>query len=152
MNVLISACLMGLCTRYDGCSQPQDLSKLAGHVLIPVCPEQLGGLSTPRPPAEIQPDGRVITAQGVDVTGHYQHGAQQALHVYKACGCKAALLKARSPSCGVGQVYDGTFSGTLTSGDGVSVQLLKRQGMAVFTEHEMDDLLAYIHNKEDTGV
>ncbi len=144
MNILISACLLGLCTRYDGGDNAIDLARLSGHTLVPVCPEQLGGLPTPRVPAERQPDGRVRDKQGADVTRAFQDGADMAMQVYTACHCRAALLKARSPSCGAGVVYDGTFTGTLVPGDGVTAERLKQAGIPVFTEEEVGELADYL--------
>ena len=141
MKLLISACLLGVCCRYDGDSKPHPLvSALAErHTLIPVCPEQLGGLPTPRAPAERQ-DGRVVT-QGGDVTGQYRRGAEETLKLCRLLGCEAAVLKERSPSCGHGQVYDGTFSGTLTAGDGVTAALLAAHGIPVYGESQIEELL-----------
>jgi len=108
--------------------------------LIPVCPEEAGGLPTPRPPAEIVGgDGedvlngkaKVMTVDGRDVTDAYLKGAHHALQVAQAHGATQVILKARSPSCGCSDIYDGTFSGTLTSGDGVTTALLKRHGITV---------------------
>jgi uncharacterized protein YbbK (DUF523 family) len=137
MKLLVSACLMGLCTRFDGESKAnsQVLALAGGHSLIPVCPEQLGGLPTPRPASELR-GGRVINRLGVDVTAAFVRGAEEACQVYRLCGCEAAVLKLRSPSCGKGLVYDGSFSGTLTAGDGVFAALLKARGVAVYGEDE----------------
>ncbi len=141
MRILVSACLLGLPCRYDGKSKPCDqLIALAGkHTLIPVCPEQLGGLPTPRPPAEIRGD-RVRTDTGADVTDAYRLGADCAARVYAINRCDCAVLKARSPSCGRGVIYDGTFSGRLTAGDGVTAAALARAGAAVYTEDEIGNL------------
>ncbi|MGI6688517.1 MAG: DUF523 domain-containing protein [Christensenellales bacterium] len=137
MKLLVSACLMGLCTRYDGeCQEnPQVLALAERHCLIPVCPEQLGGMPTPRPASEIR-GSRVINRLGVDVTSFFYRGAEQALQVFRLCGCEAAVLKRRSPSCGKGQVYNGEFAGQLTQGDGVSAALLKANGISVYGEDE----------------
>ena len=110
MKLLISACLLGARCRYDGASKAHPLvSTLAEqYTLVPVCPEQLGGLATPRPPAERR-DGRVVTKSGADVTEQYRRGAEETLKLCKLLGCQAAVLKERSPSCGRGEVYDGTF-------------------------------------------
>ena len=142
MKILISACLMGVRCRYDGASKAYPgIEQLAQrHTLVPVCPEQLGGLSTPRPPAERQGD-RVVANTGVDVTEQYRRGAEEALRLCRLFGCEAAVLKERSPSCGKGAVYDGTFSGTLTAGDGVTAELLTAHGIAVFGESQMEELL-----------
>ena len=112
-----------------------------GHNLIPVCPEVLGGLDTPRPPAELQPDGRVMNRQGEDVTEAYRRGAELALKIARENGCTIAILKARSPSCGSGEVYDGTFSGILTPGFGVTARLLREAGITVMDEEHLDSRL-----------
>ena len=142
MKILISACLLGCRCRYDGGSKPHPVAeKLAArHDLIPVCPEQLGGLPTPRPPAERRGE-RVLTAAGGDVTEQYRRGAEEALSLYRLLGCDAAVLKERSPSCGSGQIYDGSFSKTLASGDGVTAELLKRNGIPVYGESNIEQLL-----------
>ena len=142
-NILISACLLGVCCRYDGESKPimQTVALMERYHLIPVCPEQLGGLPTPREPSERQGDA-VRTKSGADVTTQYRRGAEQALHLARLYGCWAAVLKERSPSCGSGEIYDGTFSGRLTPGDGVTAALLKKTGIAVYGESEIEALLA----------
>ena len=141
MKILISACLLGVCCRYDGASKPHPLAAALAerHTLVPVCPEQLGGLPTPRPPAE-QRDGRVVTQSG-DVTEQYRRGAEETLKLCKLFGCEVAVLKERSPSCGHGQVYDGTFSGTLTAGDGVMAELLMTHSIPVYGESQIEALL-----------
>ena len=141
MRLLISACLLGACCRYDGASKAHPLAALLAerHTLVPVCPEQLGGLPTPRPPAERR-GGRVVTQSG-DVTEQYLRGAEETLKLCKLLGCEAAVLKERSPSCGRGQVYDGTFSGTLTAGDGVTAELLAAHGILVYGESQIEKLL-----------
>jgi len=142
VNILISACLLGVRCRYDGASKPHPLAaELAKrHTLIPVCPEQLGGLATPRPPAERQGE-RVTANTGADVTEQYRRGAEEALRLYQLFGCEAAVLKEKSPSCGCGAVYDGTFTGALTAGDGVTAELLKGCGAAVYGESALKALL-----------
>lgn len=144
MTVLVSACLLGVACRYDGASKglPDSVLRelMARHVLVPACPEQLGGLPTPRTPAERIED-RVMTKDGRDVTAEYRHGAEQALHLARLCGCKIALLKERSPSCGSGTIYDGTFTGGLTAGDGVTAALLRENGITVYGESEIGRLL-----------
>ena len=142
MRILVSACLLGVCCRYDGeskaCPAVLDLAK--EHELIPVCPEQLGGLPTPRTPAEIQGE-RVVTRDGRDVTQAYQKGAEEAARLYQLLRCDCAILKARSPSCGCGQVYDGSFSGTLAPGDGTAARTLKRLSIPVATEESIASVI-----------
>ena len=135
MKLLISACLLGIPCRYDGASKPQSWAeKLAErHELVPVCPEQLGGLPTPRHPSERQGE-RVVMDTGADVTEPYSRGAEAALALCVQNGCKAAVLKEKSPSCGCGLIYDGTFSRRLVSGDGVTAELLKAHGIRVYGE------------------
>ena len=141
-HLLISACLLGAQCRYDGQSKPllQLVALSEQFNLVPICPEQLGGLPTPRTPAE-RTEGRVITKDGRDVTAEYRRGAEQALHLAQVCGCKIALLKERSPSCGSGEIYDGTFSGALQPGDGVTAALLREHGITVYGESEIERLL-----------
>ena len=139
-RIMVSACLMGLCCRYDGagkeCPAVAALAE-SGAALVPVCPEQLGGLPTPRTPAEIQKNGRVVTADGRDVTEQYLRGAREAARLAAKLGCGEAVLKARSPSCGGGEVYDGTFSGTLTKGWGFAARALRDAGVLVMTEEDL---------------
>lgn len=137
MRILVSACLLGCACRYDGKSKArQDILALAErHELVPVCPEQLGGLPTPRLPSEIQGE-RVMRSDGADVTNEYRRGAMQAAHLFEALRCDAAILKARSPSCGSGTVYDGTFTGRLAEGDGVTARLLKEKSIPVWNEDD----------------
>ena len=144
MNILVSRCLLGEPCRYDGRSVPvPQLEKLrqAGHVLIPVCPEVLGGLPTPRPPAERQPDGRVVNRAGEDVTAAYLEGAGRTLALALEAGCTLAVLKAKSPSCGCHEIYDGSFTGRLVPGQGVAARLLEESGVRVVDETELDSLL-----------
>ena len=144
MNILVSRCLLGEPCRYDGRSVPvPELEKLrqAGHVLIPVCPEVLGGLPTPRPPAERQPDGRVVNRAGEDVTAAYLEGAGRTLALAREAGCTLAVLKAKSPSCGCHEIYDGSFTGRLVPGQGVAARLLEESGVRVVDETELDSLL-----------
>ena len=143
-NVLVSACLLGVECKYCGGSNKLPEQQLAAlrqcFRLIPVCPETAGGLPTPRDPSERLGD-KVLSNQGRDVTAQYQKGAETALRLARRYGCKAALLKEKSPSCGSGQIYDGSFTGTLVPGDGVAAQMLKEEGLIVFGESDVELLL-----------
>ena len=142
MRLLVSACLLGACCRYDGGSKPcpQVLALLERHTLFPVCPEQLGGLPTPRLPAERQ-GRRVVRRDGADVTAAYERGAQEAARLYALLRCEGAVLKSRSHSCGCGEIYDGSFTGAKIPGDGVTARLLLERGAPVYTE-EMGEALS----------
>lgn len=138
MRILISACLLGLCCRFDGKSKTCEAIlalREKGHELIPVCPEQLGGLPTPRTASE-RVGEKVMSIDGLDRTAAYALGARQAARVYDLLSCDCAILKARSPMCGKGQIYDGTFSGKLTAGHGVLTELLLKNGVPVYTEDD----------------
>lgn len=140
--LLISACLYGIACRYDGKDNRISYIELLQqrYTLIPCCPEVMGGLPTPRTPAERR--GRdVITRKGVVVTREFQRGVYQSVQLAKQYGCKVALLKANSPSCGCGFIYDGTFTHTLIAGDGMLTEALKDEGIHVFTEKEIEKLL-----------
>ena len=140
MNILISHCFLGEPCRYDGASRlDRQIIELhrAGHNLIPVCPEILGGLDVPRSPAELQPDGRVVTQDGQDVTAAYRAGAERVLKIARENGCTLAILKARSPSCGSGEIYDGTFTHTLKGGWGVAARMLAEAGIEVMDEEHL---------------
>lgn len=142
MRILISACLLGTCCRYDGGGNRQEWAEELGrrYELVPVCPEQLGGLATPRPPAERLGD-RVVTNTGGDVTAAYEKGAAEALALARLLDCQAAVLKERSPSCGRGAIYDGTFSHTQVPGDGVTAQRLLEAGIPVYGESQVRQAL-----------
>lgn len=147
MNVLISACLLGAACRYDGKSAPLpapllERLKHACH-LIPVCPEIFGGLPTPRLPAECR-NGRVQRRDGADITDAYRRGAAETLRLALFFDCRYAILKERSPSCGKGQIYDGTFSGRLAAGNGITASLLEENGILVFGESDLDVFLSAI--------
>ena len=150
--LLVSACLVGLRTRLDGRARPfPKVAALSAHYrLVPVCPEQLGGSPTPREAAEIEGGGgldvlrgaaRVMTRSGMDVTAVHVRGAEETLAVARLVGATKAVLKARSPSCGVGQTYDGTFSHRLISESGVAAALLAREGLFVMTEEDFQEVL-----------
>ena len=142
MKLLVSACLMGVGCRYDGKSNelPQLGELIARHDCIPACAEIFGGLPTPRVPAEIVGD-RVVNKEGRDVTAEFARGAKEVARLAQVTGCTAALLKERSPSCGRGQIYDGTFTKTLVEGDGLTARALKEQGLTVYGESEIEKLL-----------
>jgi len=139
MNVLISACLLGCKCRYDGKDKNTiDITKLKEkYTLFPICPELDGGLGVPREPAEIK-EKRVINRKGIDVTKEYTKGAEIALETALKNNCTVAILKARSPSCGKGEIYDGSFTKTLINGDGIKVRVLKEAGIRIYTENEID--------------
>ena len=152
MRVLVSACLLGVNCRYNGIPQTDEavaeLLTKEDVTLIPVCPEQLGGLPTPRTPSE-QVGERVLDEQGNDRTEAFVQGAKEALRLAKLYGCEVAILKERSPSCGNGFVYDGTFSHTQIPGDGVCAGLLKKNGICVFGESRLEEFLAYVRRGQD---
>ncbi len=150
-KVLISACLLGQPVRYDGraSGHPDLLQRWqAEGRVVPLCPEVAGGLPTPRPAAEI-PGGQggqvldgqaqVLTASGEDVSAAFMAGAQLALALVRRHGIRVAVLKSGSPSCGNRQTYDGTFTGVKVPGEGVTTALLRREGVQVFSELELDD-------------
>jgi len=143
-KLLISRCLLGDACRYDGKSKPLPAETLqalrAQYELIPVCPEVLGGLPTPRTPSERQ-GSRVVMKTGADVTAEYRRGAEIALRLAQEHQVCAAVLKERSPSCGKGIIYDGTFTGTLTNGNGVTAEVLMDAGFAVYGESEIAKLI-----------
>ena len=136
--LIVSGCLADLKCRYDGAAKPCEkvIRMVAEGKAIPVCPEQLGGLPTPRISAEIR-GNKVIRKDGVDITEEFRRGAQEALKLAKLIGASTAILKARSPSCGSGQIYDGSFTGTLIVGNGVFAELCKNNGMEIKTEEEI---------------
>lgn len=149
--ILVSSCLIGFPCRYNAVIQ-----KHAGifdaflRLAVPVCPETLGGLAVPRPPSEIQGgagadallgSARVVTRLGQDVTRQYIDGARRALSIGMQAGCTAAILKARSPACGAGIIYDGSFTGSLRPGDGVLAALLRAHGFRLYSEDELEEAL-----------
>lgn len=142
MKILISACLLGIPCRYDGKAKPQPWAEVLAtrHDLVPVCPEQLGGLPTPRTPSERRGD-RVVMNTGADVTEQYRRGAEAALRLCRLTGCEAAILKERSPSCGCGEIYDGSFTHTIKAGWGVTARLLAEAGLRVMDEENLESWL-----------
>ena len=151
LPLIISSCLLGNNTKYNGKNNESDKKrrkkgnrgKKEFFDFIVICPEVEGGLSIPRDPAEII-GNKVITNNGKDVTKNYNNGAKHALDKALKYKAKYALLKAKSPSCGKDYIYDGTFSGNLIKGDGVTVSILKKNGIKVFTENEIELLLKEI--------
>lgn len=141
MNILVSACLLGVACRYDGKSKPNpEVLKLVEKFnLIPICPEQLGGLPTPRIPSEIS-NTKVLTSEGKDVTLEYKKGATEALKIANIFNCKLAILKEKSPSCGCGKIYDGNFNKTLIVGNGITAQLFLENGINVIGETSIQNI------------
>ncbi len=142
---IVSACLVGLCTTYLGEANTAEalVDALKRGELIPVCPEQLGGLPTPRPPAEIQGGNgakvlegkaRVVRQDGTDVTDAFLRGANEVLKLARTINAECAILKERSPACGVHFAYDGTHAGKVIAGCGVTTALLMKEGFEVISE------------------
>jgi uncharacterized protein YbbK (DUF523 family) len=135
---ICSACLLGVKCRFDGnaCVNEKVLKLAREEALIPVCPEILGGLATPRRPAEVR-GKKVITDLEDDVSNQYAKGAEETLHIAQLYGIKEAVFKQNSPSCGCGKVHDGTFSDRIVKGDGITTALLKKNGVNVITEDDL---------------
>lgn len=168
-KILVSACLLGEAVRYDGKDNLVDSDLWQGWQqqgrFVSICPECAGGLPTPRPAAEIvsppaeivSPPGReaigsqairVLTVDGADVTDAFEKGAEAALRLSRENNIRFAVLKARSPSCGKGLIYDGSFSRTLIDGDGITAALLSLHGIEVFTEHQLQQLARRLSEEE----
>ena len=158
-RILVSRCLLGEPVRYDGRAKPLSHPLLQRWreqgLLVPVCPEVLGGLDAPRPPAEIAGgDGadvlagraRVLTIDGEDVSAAFIEGAQQARELAEREGCAFALLKENSPSCGTHRIAAGSFDGSRRPGQGITTALLRAAGLRVFSEGEVDALAAALHD------
>lgn len=141
---LVSSCLAGVNCRYDGKnSENKVILKLVKEgKAIAVCPEQLAGLTTPRVPCEIIIDKtgnkKIVNRDGKDLTKEFMEGAKKTLAIGKAIGVKKAILKSKSPSCGCGFVYDGTFSGKLIKGNGLTTEMLIKNGIEVYTENDLE--------------
>ena len=140
-SLLISACLLGIPCRYNGKALEKDALipdwlKEKYH-LIPFCPEIYGGLPTPRDPGE-RVGNRVLSIRGIDLSKQYMCGATAALRLAQQFDCKLALLKDKSPSCGVNQIYDGTFSGCIKQGMGVTAELLQKNGISVYSDTKIE--------------
>ncbi|MBU2703842.1 putative protein YbbK (DUF523 family) [Sporomusaceae bacterium BoRhaA] len=136
--IIVSACLAGVECRYNGqeFSIPKIIEMVKKGQAISLCPEILGKLPTPRLSAE-QYDGRIFSSDGQDLTNQYLAGAKVALNIARLVGCKKAILKSKSPTCGCGKIYDGTFSGKLINGDGIFCKFLKEENIEVYTENEI---------------
>ena len=137
-KILGSACLLGINCKYDGNNNKNDkvLEYLKDKEVIPICPEIYGGLQTPRTPSEIVGD-KVMTKEKTDVTKEYLKGAEETLKIAKLFNVKKALLKAKSPSCGNNEIYDGSFTGTKIKGMGITARLLKEYGIEILNENEI---------------
>lgn len=137
--ILVSACLAGIRCRYDGEANASDLvlDLVREGRAIPFCPEVFGGMTTPRASCEFQ-NGIVLDRDGIDCTDAFQRGAEEGLKLVQLAGCSEAILKANSPSCGKGMIYDGTFSGKRVAGNGIFADLLMKNGISVRTEEELD--------------
>lgn len=142
MNIVVSACLLGVNCRYcgDHCLQEEILALQDQYHIIPVCPEVLGGLPTPRVASEIVGD-KVITKEGQDVTDAFYKGAKETLKIAQSLKADYAILKKNSPSCGYGQVYDGSFSGQLVAGNGVAAQCLSNANITIMNELNYKEIL-----------
>ncbi len=142
MKIAVSSCLLGINCKYNGKSNyNEDIIKLKEiYELIPICPEVLGGLPTPRIPSEIIKE-KVINQEGLDVTINYNDGALKALKILKDNNISIAILKSKSPSCGKGEIYDGTFSHTLVNGDGITSRLFIENNIKIYNENNFYELL-----------
>lgn len=141
-KILVSACLLGENCKYNGGNNKNEDIISLGEIfeLIPVCPECFAGLPVPRLPSEIN-NGRVYSKAGEDLTSKFRYGAEQTLYIARECNAPAAVLKERSPSCGFGEIYDGTFTGKLCKGSGFTAELLDISGIAVFGESNIKKLI-----------
>lgn len=157
LKVVVSACLLGSPVRFDGrdkyCDHPILRRWIEEGRVVSACPEVLGGLGTPRPPAEIVDDGsrRVFTNDGEEVTREFHAGAAIVASQAVAENVRVAILKSGSPSCGSSFIYDGTFSKTRVAGEGIATAMLRRQGIAVFAEDELEAADAYLASLENTN-
>lgn len=145
MKIGVSACLLGRNVKYNGKNNFSSklVEKLEGNEIVEICPEVLGGLPVPRDPAEIV-DGKVITKNGVSVDYEFRKGAQKALDIIKKEGVDLVVLQSRSPSCGKGKIYDGTFSSKLIDGDGIFVRLLEENGIRAVAVEDFIDWVLFL--------
>ncbi len=137
-KVLVSACLLGVNCKYDGHNNENDkvLKYLEDKEIIPICPEIMGGLSTPRDPSE-RVGKKVYSNKGLDVTDKFTRGAEETLRLARKLNVHKAILKARSPSCGYQKIYDGTFNHQIIDGHGITAELLKKNGFEILTEEDI---------------
>ena len=149
MKIMVSACLAGENCKYNGGNNRNEivLKLMADNEVITICPEQMGGLPTPRVPSEIR-DGLVITKDGRIVDVEFRSGAARCLQLARRLQPELIILQSRSPSCGVKMIYDGSFSGRKIPGQGVATQLLRQEGFAVFGEDQMDEAAEYLQQLE----
>ncbi len=142
-KILVSACLLGENCKYNGKNNYiEKIEIIKKHFnIIPICPESLGGLSIPRDPSEINKNGLVYSKKGKDVTKNFVLGKNRVINIAKYFKIKKAILKERSPSCGVNSVYDGTFSGVTIKGSGITATSLKELGLTLYTEETLDSLI-----------
>ncbi len=140
VKIMVSACLLGENCKYNGGNNYSEkvAGYIEGHQVIPVCPEVLGGLPTPRVPSEIV-DGVVMSQDGRSVDKEFRRGAELALRKAMEEKTELVILQSRSPSCGARQIYDGTFSGTKTDGQGIFAELLRKNGFAVADVEELKE-------------
>ncbi len=145
--ILISMCLLGVECKYNGKSNhnPEIINFLKENNIcfIPICPEQLGGLPTPRPCAEIR-NGKVYNIYNEDKTENFLKGAKETLKLVKEFNIKLAILKSKSPSCGYGKIYDGTFKGILIDGNGITAEILKENGVKIFNEKNWRKIIKFL--------
>lgn len=141
MKIMVSGCLLGHNCKYNGGNNKNQevLDLLKGHEIVPVCPESMGGLPIPRPPAEIV-NGVVVNKEGLNLDSQFRKGSEEGLKLALKEKIDFAILKANSPSCGSNQIYDGTFTGTKIPGDGTFAAVLKKSGIKVFTEEELSTI------------
>jgi uncharacterized protein YbbK (DUF523 family) len=142
--ILVSGCLLGVNCKYNGGNNKSEklLEILDKYGFVPVCPEQLGGMTTPRKPSEISKDGKIVVdTEGQENTEFFLKGAEETLKIAKIFKAKYAILKERSPSCGSSFIYDGTFSGKLIPGKGFTAALLEENGIKVYSEEEIDQFI-----------
>lgn len=136
--IIVSACLAGIKCRYDGKDNANSkvIKLVENGIAIPICPEQLGGLQTPRIPAEISGD-KVLNKKGENVTSQFRKGAKETLRIAELANCHKAILKQSSPSCGYGKIYDGSHTDRIIDGMGLTAQLLSQKGIVILTEEDL---------------